>query len=94
MLYNINLMIYQIFRGLGVGVSVHVGNTIGRKCDYRSTGGALQDFASEDSDDEEKTKQKCCGNCCGKGRQSDGVPLNETLVAAAAKDAKLYCWTG
>jgi hypothetical protein len=43
-LYNINVLQYQLYRGLGVGTSVYVGNFIGRKCKLRLTGVGRSDL--------------------------------------------------
>ena len=43
-LYNINVLQYQLYRGLGVGTSVYVGTSIGRKCKLRLTGVGRSDL--------------------------------------------------
>lgn len=94
-LYNINLMIYQLYRGFGVGTSVYVGNNIGRKCDLTDGTDALRDVVSSRETTESENTDEQPRRCCSMGdRHDDGTPLDERLVSEAAQDAKLYCWTG
>ena len=126
-LYNINLLIYQLYRGFGVGTSVYVGNSIGRKCDLRLAGGMRDVVASfgslpESASDTDfpvgegseigvaqpvdgdpsfshaKGSEKRSRDNCHPDGDSDfddsGVQLDDSLVQAAARDAKLFCWTG
>ncbi len=107
-LYNINVLMYQVHRGFGVGASVYVGNSIGRKCDLRLAGGGLRDVAASfgtskddvtiggDDDDDDGLG----GGRGGGGGNDDSADddddsnLDDALVQAAARDAKTFCWTG
>ena len=100
-LYNINLVMYMIYRGFGVGTSVYVGNSIGRKCDLRLAGGGLRDVAASFGTSFSTKADVTIGD--GGDNDDDGAAANnddddsnldDALVQAAARDAKTFCWTG
>lgn len=95
-LYNINLLIYQLYRGFGVGTSVYVGNSIGRKCDLRLAGGGMRDVAASfRSDGSEDLLEDNSATQDNNGQTKRREPhLDKSLVQAAARDAKTFCWTG
>ena len=104
-LYNINLLIYQLYRGFGVGASVYVGNCVGRKCEVKLSGGGLRDVVASFSHITEDSSLADQSSMLDKSdlakeegyQQADAEAaptFNNTVVKAAARDAKVYCWTG
>jgi hypothetical protein len=96
----------MIYRGFGVGTSVYVGNSIGRKCDLRLAGGGLRDVAasfgaSSSGNEDDVTIGGDDDDGLGGGGDGDSSDgggddsnLDDALVQAAARDAKTFCWTG